>query len=49
LSFAIAGYFKLKIYIVSLNSMAMNEENLGTLFAELPKQYVPPSHPQKPH
>ncbi|KAH8588940.1 BCS1 N terminal-domain-containing protein [Bisporella sp. PMI_857] len=40
LSFAIAGYFKLKIYIVSLNSMAMNEENLSTLFAELPKQCV---------
>jgi chaperone BCS1 len=40
LSFAIAGYFKLKIYIVSLNSLAMNEENLGTLFTELPKQCV---------
>jgi len=40
LSFAIAGYFKLKIYIVSLNSMAMNEENLGTLFAELPQRCV---------
>jgi len=40
LSFAIAGYFKLKIYIVSLNSLAMNEENLGTLFSELPKQCV---------
>lgn len=40
LSFAIAGYFKLKIYIVSLNSPAMNEENLGSLFAELPKQCV---------
>src|SRR5271163_3253088 len=40
LSFAIAGYFKLKIYIVSLNSLAMNEENLSTLFAELPKQCV---------
>ncbi|CZR61434.1 related to BCS1 protein precursor [Phialocephala subalpina] len=40
LSFAIAGYFKLKIYIVSLNSPAMNEENLGTLFSELPKQCV---------
>ena len=40
LSFAIAGYFKLKIYIVSLNSPAMNEENLGTLFTELPKQCV---------
>jgi chaperone BCS1 len=38
LSFAIAGYFKLKIYIVSLNSPAMNEENLGALFAELPKK-----------
>jgi chaperone BCS1 len=30
----------LKIYIVSLNSLAMNEENLGTLFSELPKQCV---------
>lgn len=40
LSFAIAGHFHLKIYIVSLNSLAMNEENLGTLFAELPKQCV---------
>jgi chaperone BCS1 len=40
LSFAVAGYFKLKIYIVSLNSLAMNEENLGTLFSELPKQCV---------
>jgi chaperone BCS1 len=40
LSFAIAGYFKLKIYIVSLNSPSMNEENLGTLFAELPKRCV---------
>lgn len=40
LSFAIAGYFKLKIYIVSLNNPAMSEENLGTLFTELPKQCV---------
>jgi mitochondrial chaperone BCS1 len=40
LSFAVAGYFKLKIYIVSLNSSAMNEENLGTLFADLPKRCV---------
>ncbi|KAL3427077.1 hypothetical protein PVAG01_00586 [Phlyctema vagabunda] len=40
LSFAIAGHFDLKIYIVSLNSPAMNEENLGTLFAELPKECV---------
>lgn len=38
LSFAIAGYFRLKIYIVSLNSPAMNEESLGTLFADLPKK-----------
>ncbi|TVY36826.1 putative mitochondrial chaperone [Lachnellula occidentalis] len=40
LSFAIAGHFKLKIYIVSLNSAAMNEENLSQLFSELPKQCV---------
>jgi chaperone BCS1 len=40
LSLAIAGYFKLKIYIVSLNSPSMNEENLGTLFGELPKRCV---------
>ncbi|ESZ93219.1 hypothetical protein SBOR_6375 [Sclerotinia borealis F-4128] len=40
LSFAIAGYFKLKIYIVSLNSGSMNEENLTMLFGELPKQCV---------
>lgn len=40
LSFAVAGYFKLKIYIVSLNSPAMGEENLGTLFGELPNQCV---------
>lgn len=40
LSFALAGYFKLKIYIVSLNNPAMSEENLGTLFTELPKQCV---------
>ncbi|RDW70160.1 hypothetical protein BP5796_08557 [Coleophoma crateriformis] len=40
LSFAIAGYFDLKIYIVSLNSTAMNEENLGTLFSGLPKACV---------
>lgn len=40
LSFAIAGYFQLKIYIVSLNSSVMSEENLGTLFADLPKQCI---------
>ncbi|KFY34768.1 hypothetical protein V494_06487 [Pseudogymnoascus sp. VKM F-4513 (FW-928)] len=40
LSLAIAGYFKLKIYIVSLNSPSMNEESLGTLFSELPQRCV---------
>ena len=38
ISYALAGYFRLAIYIVSLNSLAMNEENLGILFSELPKQ-----------
>jgi chaperone BCS1 len=37
-SFAIAGYFKLKIYIASLNSPAMDKDNLGNLFADLPKK-----------
>jgi len=40
LSLAIAGYFKLKIYVVSLNSGSISEETLGNLFAELPKQCV---------
>ncbi|OBT39327.1 hypothetical protein VE00_10471 [Pseudogymnoascus sp. WSF 3629] len=40
LSLAIAGYFKLKIYIVSLNSPSMNEENLGSLFSELLERCV---------
>lgn len=40
LSFAIAGYFRLKIYIVSLNSGTMNEETLSALFTGLPKQCV---------
>jgi chaperone BCS1 len=40
LSFAIAGYFKLRIYVVSLNTLAMNEQNLSTLFAELPRRCV---------
>ncbi|EKD21176.1 bcs1-like protein [Drepanopeziza brunnea f. sp. 'multigermtubi' MB_m1] len=40
LSFAIAGYFKLKIYTVSLKSPAMNEENLRSLFTDLPRQCV---------
>ncbi|KAM3068066.1 hypothetical protein ACMFMF_009432 [Clarireedia jacksonii] len=40
LSFAIAGYFKLKIYIVSLNSASTTEDSLTSMFAELPKQCV---------
>jgi chaperone BCS1 len=40
LSFAIAGHFKLRIYVVSLNMLAMNEQNLSTLFAELPRRCV---------
>lgn len=40
LSFAIAGYFKLKIYVVSLNSGSITEDVLGNLFSELPKQCV---------
>jgi len=39
-SLAIAGYFKLKIYIVSLNSPMMNEESLAMLFSELPQRCV---------
>lgn len=40
LSFAIAGYFKLRIYILSLNSFSMSEEILAFLFADLPEQCV---------
>lgn len=40
LSLALAGFFKMRIYIVSLSSIASNEENLGTLFAELPRRCV---------
>jgi chaperone BCS1 len=32
--------FKLRIYIVSLSSVTANEENLGSLFAELPRRCV---------
>ncbi|KAH8805657.1 BCS1 N terminal-domain-containing protein [Xylogone sp. PMI_703] len=38
LALAMAGFFNLKIYIVSLNSPSMTEEHLGTLFAELPQR-----------
>ncbi|ROW08482.1 hypothetical protein VMCG_03026 [Cytospora schulzeri] len=40
LSLALAGFFKMRIYIVSLSSITSNEENLGTLFAELPRRCV---------
>ncbi|AEO64106.1 uncharacterized protein THITE_2109894 [Thermothielavioides terrestris NRRL 8126] len=40
LSLALAGFFKMRIYIVSLNSVTANEENLATLFAELPRRCV---------
>lgn len=39
-SLAIAGYFKLKIYIVNLNSPIMNEDSLTMLFSELPQRCV---------
>ncbi|KAK3692486.1 BCS1 N terminal-domain-containing protein [Podospora appendiculata] len=40
LSLALAGFFKMRIYIVSLSSVTSNEENLATLFAELPRRCV---------
>ncbi|KAI1499498.1 BCS1 N terminal-domain-containing protein [Biscogniauxia marginata] len=40
LSLALAGFFKMRIYIVSLNSMLSNEETLASLFAELPHRCV---------
>jgi chaperone BCS1 len=40
LSLALAGFFKMRIYIVSLNSFTANEENLSALFAELPRRCV---------
>lgn len=40
LSLALAGRFGLAIYIVSLNSPMMNEENLASLFSELPSRCV---------
>ncbi|GJD00886.1 Mitochondrial chaperone BCS1 [Colletotrichum higginsianum IMI 349063] len=40
LSLALAGFFKMRIYIVSLSSISANEENLATLFAELPRRCV---------
>ncbi|OIW25295.1 hypothetical protein CONLIGDRAFT_88415 [Coniochaeta ligniaria NRRL 30616] len=40
LSLALAGFFKMRIYIVSLSSVTANEENLSSLFAELPRRCV---------
>ncbi|KAI0112473.1 BCS1 N terminal-domain-containing protein [Nemania sp. FL0031] len=40
LSLALAGFFKMRIYIVSLSSVNANEEMLGNLFAALPRQCV---------
>ncbi|KAF7544818.1 hypothetical protein G7Z17_g9652 [Cylindrodendrum hubeiense] len=40
LSLALAGFFHMKIYMVSLNSMVANEENLSLLFTELPRRCV---------
>ncbi|KAI1078045.1 BCS1 N terminal-domain-containing protein [Whalleya microplaca] len=39
LSLALAGFFKMRIYIVSLTSIT-NEETLASLFADLPRQCV---------
>ncbi|MBE3046473.1 AAA family ATPase [Candidatus Bathyarchaeota archaeon] len=40
LSLALAGHFKMRIYIVSLNSISSSEENLSNLFADLPRRCV---------
>jgi len=40
LSLALAGFFKMRIYIVSLSSVAASEENLASLFSELPRRCV---------
>ncbi|XEU95146.1 hypothetical protein FSHL1_000430 [Fusarium sambucinum] len=40
LSLALAGHFNMRIYMASLNSVQINEENLGRLFAELPRRCV---------
>ncbi|KAI1211315.1 BCS1 N terminal-domain-containing protein [Annulohypoxylon truncatum] len=40
LSLALAGFFNMRIYIVSLSSITANEENLASLFAELPRRCV---------
>lgn len=40
LSLALAGFFRMRIYMVSLSSSLASEENLATLFAELPRRCV---------
>ena len=40
LSLALAGHFKMPIYMVSLSSVTASEENLASLFAELPRRCV---------
>ena len=40
LSLALAGYFRMKIYILSLSSTALTEENLADLFNDLPNNCV---------
>ncbi|CAJ2505303.1 Uu.00g126970.m01.CDS01 [Anthostomella pinea] len=40
LSLALAGFYKMRIYIVSLSSITASEEILGGLFAELPRRCV---------
>jgi chaperone BCS1 len=38
LSLALAGHFRMRIYIVSLSSVVANEESLASLFVDLPKK-----------
>lgn len=40
LSLALAGYFEMKIYILSLNSPSATEENVANLFSELPRRCI---------
>src|SRR6266536_2478297 len=40
LAFAVAGLFKLKIYMVNLNSNTLTEDGLGALFQSLPRKCI---------
>lgn len=40
LSLAIAGFFKMRIYMVSLSSVTASEDSLSSLFANLPRRCV---------